>query len=201
MSVRPKKPGESDESYYRYLAKQADQRLVRLEKYANESGYENVLKYAYNRAIYDIRHLTGDLDSSRFSRVPVRNKDGSISKRNLQARINAVTKFLESPTSTKRGVQQVYKKRAETLNERYGVGLSWQQLASYFEKGSNDKLDRIAGGSKTTLRVVGALYHFGSDPEQIQKAIDGEVKISNDEAVNEIAVSLLEQGLTIEDLI
>lgn len=34
--------GESDLEYYTRLAKQADQRLVRLEKLANEPGFENV---------------------------------------------------------------------------------------------------------------------------------------------------------------
>ena len=40
---------------YRKLAKRADQRLVRLERYAQQPKYSNVTQFAYKKAMRDIR--------------------------------------------------------------------------------------------------------------------------------------------------
>ena len=62
--------GESDLDYYTRLAKQADQRLVRLEKLSNEPGFENVKKYAYAAAMRDIESYGGAGKKMRFNTKP-----------------------------------------------------------------------------------------------------------------------------------
>lgn len=200
MSVRAQRAGESDLAYFRALAKQADQRLVRLERYASDQNYQGLLQYAYANAMYDIRNLTGDPAATRFNRVPAKNKDGSINMRSLHAKINAVKRFLESPTSTKQGITKVYKQRAETVNLKYGTDFTWQELAAYYSKNANDAYDSQYG-SKTMIRVLGAMRRIGDDPERIAAAAAGDLKISDDMVVGEIARNLLDQGLSYKDFI
>lgn len=199
MTVREQRPGESDLAYYKSLAKQADQRLVRLERYSKEKNFYGLMQYAYANAMYDIRSLSGNPEARRFNQMPVKTASGAINIRNLQARINAVKRFLESPTSTKQGTVKVYKRRADTVNKKYGTNFSWQEMAAYYSNERNRALDSEYG-SKTMVRVLGAMRRLGEDPEKIQKAIDGDIKISSDGIVNEIAKNLLSQGLTFSDL-
>lgn len=201
MTVRPQRPGESDLAYFRALAKQADQRLVRLERYAGQKNYANILDYAYSNAMYDIRALTGDAEATRFNRIPAKTKSGAINQQNLHAKINAVKRFLESPTSTKQGITKVYKQRADTINKRYGTDLSWQEMAAYYSSSMAQKIENEYKASKSIVRALGALRRIGDDPEQIRAAIEGDIKVSNDAVVNEIAVSLLKQGYTFNDLV
>lgn len=200
MSVRAQRPGESDLSYFKSLAKQADQRLVRLEKYAGDEHYKNILSYAYEAAMYDIRALTGDPDAKRFNRVPAKTKSGAVNQQNLRARINAVKRFLELPTSTKQGITKVYKQRADTINKRYGTDLTWQEMANYYSSSMAEKIENEYKASKSIVRALGALRRIGEDPETIRKAIDGDIKIANDAVVDEIARTLLEQGYTFAKL-
>lgn len=200
MNVREQRAGESDLAYFRSLAKMADSRLKRLESYKDDENFKGVLQYAYSNAMYDIRALTGDPEATRFNRVPAKNKDGSINQRSLHAKINAVKRFLESPTSTKTGVTKVYKQRADTVNRRYGTNFSWQELAAYYSKASNEAFDNEYG-SKTMVRVLGAMRRIGDDPERIAAAAAGDFKISDDEKVAEIAQNLFDQGLSYKDFI
>lgn len=200
MTVREQRPGESDLAYFKSLAKQADQRLVRLERYASDENYHGIKQYAYANAIWDIRNLSGDPDANRFNRMPAHNKDGSINQRALHAKINAIKRFLESPTSTKQGITKVYKQRANTINRKYGTDFSWQELAAYYSKASNESFDSQYG-SKTMIRVLGAMRRIGDDPERIAAAAAGDLKVSDDSIIDEITNSLLEQGLTYNDLI
>ncbi len=200
MSVRAQRAGESDLAYFKALAKQADQRLVRLERYAGDKNYKNILSYAYEAAMYDIRALTGDPDATRFNRVPAKTKSGAVNQQNLRAKINAVKRFLESPTSTKQGITKVYKQRADTINKRYGTDLTWQEMANYYSSSMAEKIENEYKASKSIVRALGALRRIGDDPETIRKAIEGDIKIANDAVVDEIARTLLEQGYTFSKL-
>ena len=192
--------GESDLQYYKRIAKVADQRLVRLERYAGNKNYKNILSYAYEAALYDIRALTGDPEATRFNRVPAKTKSGAVNQQNLRAKINAVKRFLESPTSTKQGITKVYKQRAATINNKYGTDITWQEMANYYSSSMAEKIENDYKASKSIVRALGALKRLGEDPETIRKAIAGDIKVSKDAVVNEIAVSLLDQGLTFSQL-
>ena len=127
------KPGESIDAYYRRLAKTADQRLVRLEKLSGEPGYENAWKWAYKNAQRDIAKWGGD---KRFNTTPPEDP------RQLKAKINDIKAFLGAKTSTKSGITEVYKKRANTWNKKYGTDISWEDLAEYYSKELNKKIER-----------------------------------------------------------
>ena len=127
------KPGESYEQYYKRLAKVADQRLVRLEKLGEQAGYENAWKWAYKNAQKDIEKWGGN---KRFNTAPPTDN------RMLKAKINDIKSFLGSPTSTKKGITNIYKKRAKTWNDKYKTDISWEDLAKYYSRGINKKLER-----------------------------------------------------------
>lgn len=200
MQVREIRPGQTEEAYFRQLAKAADQRLLRLERLADQEGFEPVLNYAYQSAMYNIKRMTGNPNATRFNVTLQKNKDGSIDKAALHARINAVKKFLESPTSTKTGILKVYKKRADTINERYGTDFTWEELASYHEKARYAKVDTRQIGSDVILKAVALIREY-STPEELRKAAESNPKITADKVVYEVALKLLEDGLTFEDFV
>lgn len=131
------KPGESVESYYRRLAKVADQRLVRLERLAQEEGYKGSSKWAYNRAIKDIQKWSGE-SAKRFNTAPPADAG------QLRAKINDIKSFIGAKTSTKSGITKVYKKRADTYNRKYGTDFSWEDLANYYDRKLNERFEKEA---------------------------------------------------------
>ena len=130
------KPGETIEHYYKRLAKVADQRLRRLEDLQGVEGYENAWKWAYKNAQRDIEKWGGRSEKGRFDTAAPSDP------RQLRAKINDIKAFLGSKTSTKQGITQVYKKRAATWNEKYKTNVTWEDLAKYYSKGINEKMER-----------------------------------------------------------
>lgn len=149
-------------SEYRKLAKRADQRLVRLEKRAN-SGQEwkAVTKYAYANAMEEIRRFSG-AEAKRFNVKPPNTTQM------LQAKINAMKRFLESPTSTTTGIRRTYEKRVNTINKEYGTDFTWEELKEFFDSALSNKLDAKVD-SKTKLIIVGEIQKHGSE---IKKALE-----------------------------
>lgn len=198
---RDQKAGESDEAYYRYLARLADQRLSRIENYSKQEHFRGMKEYAYKNAMYDIRHIRGE-DVKRFGTALPANKDGSVNQTELHRRMNAVQKFLEAPSSTKSGLVEIYKNRADTINRRYGNtgkgALSWEDLAKYYES-ERAEADKDLYGSKTVVRALGAVKRIANDPEKIKAAIAGDLRIAKDETVNQIALRMIENGLDPEE--
>ena len=138
-------------SEYRTLAKRADQRLVRLEKRAN-SGQEwkAVTKYAYANAMEEIKRFSG-ANAKRFNVNPPNNTQM------LEAKINAMKRFLESPTSTTSGIRSTYEKRVNTINKEYGTDFTWQELKEFFDSTLSQKLDAKID-SKMKLIIIGIIY-------------------------------------------
>lgn len=132
---------------YHKLAKKADQRLRALEAYSYDKNYHDIKRYAYAKAMQDIKIWSGGSAKRFETAAPEKESD-------LIAKINDIKRFLESPTSTKRGVTAIYKKRADTINSNYGTNLTWQQLATYYESGLADKMNKEYG-SKTALQIIG----------------------------------------------
>lgn len=130
---------------YKKLAKAADRKIRNLNTLAEQRGYKDAKKWAYARAMEDIEHRWGP-GADRFDRkIPKNWKVTSII-----AAINEVKTFIESPSSSKRGIDAVYKQRVKTLMEAKdektgellygGVKLTWQQAAKLFENSTFDKL-------------------------------------------------------------
>lgn len=143
------KPGESIEHYYRRLAKAADQRLVRLERLAEQEYYQGASKWAYNRAQKDIQRWGS---GSRFNTAPPDNTNS------LKAKINDIKAFLEAPTSTKSGITDVYQRRADTINKTYGTNLSWEDIAEFYGREKNVALD-AKYGSKQVAMAIGVIQN------------------------------------------
>lgn len=143
------KPGETLEQTHRRLAKQADQRLVRLEKLAEKEGYEGALTYAYGLAVKDAEHFGSTSEKKRFNIAPPKNK------KQLQAKINDMIRFLNSPTSTKGGIDKVYKKRTATINEKMGTNYTWQELGRFWESKKDSFKEKW--DSSLILKSIGRL--------------------------------------------
>ena len=149
---------------YLHLADIADRRMRRLEEYASkDKKYANILKFAYDKAINDIEAERGS-GAHRFKAGALAN--GNIL--NMQSRINDVLKFLNSPTSTISGVKKVYGQRAKVINEKYGLDLTWEQMADFFENESvQATIQNFA--SDTAMKMIGKYYR---KKDKIQEIFD-----------------------------
>lgn len=162
-----KQLNESLEQYYRRLAKQADQRLVRLEKLAaqGDPGYQGVLSWAYARAEYDISHKWGGSSAKpRFNTKPPEDVNA------LKAKINDIQSFLEDKTSTKSGINKGYKKKADTMRADYGLDVNWDDWAEYLDR-FGVKLYKDYG-STVMNRVIKTVQSMAkADPEMSAKKL------------------------------
>ena len=158
------RPGESLEQYYRRLAKVADQRLVRLERLAEQENYHVVKEWAYKRAQEDISRWGG---SNRFNTAPPQNTN------QLKAKINDIRAFLESGTSTQKDINTIYKKRADTINSKYGTNFTWQDIADFYGRDKNEALD-AKYGSKQVAMAIGVIQQAlkGKDEKGEEVTID-----------------------------
>lgn len=143
---------------YKQKAKRADQRLVRLEGLSYEKHFSGVLEFAYKSAIRDVHSWGGD---RRFNTAPPTKLT------QLQAKIADIDKFLSKPTSSKSGIVDFYKKRADTFNEgrikngeviggfgkEFGVEFTWEEIAIYYEREKVRKQD-VKLASKTEVRAI-----------------------------------------------
>ena len=197
--IRDIRPGETQEQYYRALAKAADTRLARLEQLQEKANYRGVLSYAYQNAMYDIREMRGDPNARRFNVAVKKNKDGTVNKTDLHRKINAVKRFLESPTSMKSKIDVIYKRRAEKLNEKFGTNFDWKDLGRFFEsKAYATQMAKYKGASDKILKSVGSIEKkYGR--KDIEKGIDQNVKISDDEVIDEMAKDMIASGLSAKD--
>lgn len=177
---------------YKLLSMRADKRLQRLEKLATEEHYHGVLTYSYARAMRDIRSWSGS-KGTRFGTKP----PGNVQQ--LQAKINDIKHFLDAPTSSKRGITNIYKKRADTTNKRFKTNFTWQDLANFYESDMADKLDSEYGSS-TLVRALGSIKRVSNDPDKIQEVLDGHGRLAKDDIVNEVAIKILSQNMNITDL-
>ena len=197
--------GESLESWYRRLAKTADQRLVRLESYQHDLYYKTATEWAYSKAQRDIKRWSGE-NASRFNTAPPEDPE------KLIAKINDIRAFIDSPTSTKQGITNVYKKKADTVNENYQTNFTWEDLAKYYDSGIYKVLDALFG-SKTALKIMYKMIKLSKDVskeakkegkpipkgkdmvEEIKQASEQHAKVSNNLLDQEV-----ERALNTEDI-
>lgn len=143
------RPGESIQQYYTRLAKVADQRLVRLEKLSGTENFKGVENFAYAKA----QRALGVWGGKRFNtKMPeaaaLRNE-----------KIADMIHFIESPTSTKQGITQIYGKRAKTLSSRYGLDVDWKDLGKIMEAFQ----DESSVGSPTKIKAIGIINSIKKD--------------------------------------
>lgn len=195
MSIRSDRDKEYKRLFaeYKKLAKRADQRLVRLEKLSNQAGFEHVTEWAYRKAQKNIQYWSGE-NATRFNVKPP--NDIQL----LKAKMRDIQEFLAYKTSTKKGILEVYKKRADTLNKKYGTDFTWEDLANYFERKTHEKLDKEYG-SKTMLKAIGQIQaNEDKIISDIKSGRNVDLKISNkkvNQVVNDLVASY---GVNVVDL-
>ena len=186
-------PDESIEHYYRRLAKQADQRLVRLEAASHEKGFKKIKNWAYKKAIKDIEHWSGE-GSMRFNTQPpktMQQGEAKIDYAKLKQKIEDIKHFLQAPTSTKSGVIKTYKQRAESMNRTIpGAKFTWENLAKVFEP---------AGGGTSFSDLSDAGYDSAQILQVFSAIQQGNIKIKgkdqDEEArTNKMLADLIEKG-------
>lgn len=193
------KPGESLEKYYHRLAKAADQRLVRLERYEHDKYFKPATQWAYSRAQHDLQKWTGKGPGAkklRFNTAAPKGEEKLISK------INDIKQFLSSPTSTKKGIMDVYKQRADTINKKYGTKFTWQSLAKFYDSGQAELWDSKFG-SKTALRTIGVIQKKSEEMlKRIREAEEKDQKSDNKDMIEAmVKKALADNELNIEDLL
>lgn len=172
---------------YRQLAKRADQRLVRLEQAAQQPGYSNATKWAYRAAQKDIRKWGGE-NAKRFNIAP------PATNRELQAKIDDIKIFLESKTSTKKGITAVYKKTSNTFNQKYGTNFTNKSFTKFWDSGFGDKI-KSNYGSETAFKALGKITLRADKIVKAIKETDKNVKIeTGDKIIDEIISQMIKDN-------
>lgn len=155
---------------YNKMARAANKQLYRLEQYSERPGYEAITKFAYAKAMKNIKRRHGD--NIRFSIVS-ENYD----LRRLRGDINAVLEFMNSPSRTLGGIQEIYQRKADSINAKFGTDFTWQTMADYYSTGLNAKLDSKYG-SKTALVYFGEFQKKSIDElEKIYRSLNKNHKL------------------------
>lgn len=185
---------------YKKLAKRADQRLVRLEGYRHDKGFEAITSYAYKSAMKDIRKYSGE-GANRFNtKAPASDKD-------LLRKIADIKKFLDAPSSTKKGVVDLYKKKADTLNKNKDIwgdregNLTWQDYASVFEvidtEGKDSRFEY-----NMVIRSAGIMKQAKINKDNVDKALNKLIRTDDIDKIEAQTIKALnENGLTLDKLI
>lgn len=180
--------GESELQYYKRLARLSDQRMRRIEELSHDKYFKGVKKMAYARALSDLEIFGG---GKRFDTKPPEDR------RLFKEKIMAMRYFLQSPTSTKRGIIETYDARAKTINEKYGTEFTWKDLADYFGRGKADKMmhgKNESYGSKTILYAIGRIANAA---DNVIQGIQDNTSITRDDPINDAAISILRRNFKI----
>jgi len=177
------KVNESINQYYRRLAKQANQRMVRLEQISTPGSekydplFKGVKKYAYSKFEYEAMKFSGG-KSKRFNE----GLNQQLNEVELQNRINVIKQFLQSPTSTKGDIIQMYKKRADSINKAWGTDFDWQSLAKFFEKDIYDNLVSSFESDGAFMTIASMMKKKDEIIDAVKKG-DDKVKIYDEDAI------------------
>lgn len=191
--VADQRQGETLTDWYKRLAQTANKRLERAEKYQQQEYFKPAAKWAYAVAQHDIKAFRGE-HATRFAGKAT----GTESQ--IRSQINAMKKYLASPTSTKQGIISVYKKRAETFNKRYGTNFTWEQLAKYFESGEAKKWEEKFG-SKTALKTIGELQKNKKEVlKSIEENTERDIRVDNNILQKTVSAALADNNLDIVSL-
>lgn len=184
------------EKEYRKLAKQADQRLVRLEAYQHDKNFKTATLWAYPRAMTFIERWSGP-GATRFNtKPPERDQD-------LVKKIADIKSFLNMKSSTKQGIIEFYKKKAASINKDHQTNFTWQQIGELFEDGGAwDTLREESFGSDTIFDTIG---NYEANKDKIVKQILDEInkiaRFSPNDSDKHIEAVLKEKGIEDEETI
>ena len=178
----------------RKLAKRANQRMLRLERYAQEKAYQGVLEFSYDIAQKQIKALYGKQgEKLRFTEkqrlVPVsdgtKQLEGSdLYKQNvymLRHKINAMQEFLASESSTKGNIYKIDPatgKAVRRYNPETGKNeavIEKEGLKSVYDKraytiSSSDKFGLSDLGYSVTAKDLQRFFE-SKKQERLQRAV------------------------------
>lgn len=192
----------------RKLAKRANQRLVRLERYAKRPGMSSILSFAYKSAMKDIT-TTGKKGKPRFyenlKAIDVYDDNGKIIpeksqdyyKKNVQRlrlRTKDIASFLEAATSTLGqgiaeglnktiGIKRVWDKRTNTINKKflkdYDLRMSDNDMKRFFDSKKQKKLEKEVGSDKMFI-VASVLkkYNIKTNKRELEKFFKSHIDLS-----------------------
>ena len=190
----------------RMLAKRANQRMVRIERYSEREGMGGITEFAYKKAQQYIKGSlgVGPSGKGRFKEhqklYDVDTGSGALSgqalyKANVQIlrhRIKAMQEFLESESSvlgtSKYGITRIYDKRTQTINEKflskYGLDLSENDLKRFFESKKQAKLAQIVGSDQMfAVASVMKKYNLKSNKRELERFLKNNVDLEDRAAV------------------
>lgn len=190
----------------RMLAKRANQRMVRIERYSQREGMSGITEFAYKKAQQYIRGNlgVGPSGKGRFKEniklYDVDTGSGALSgqalyKANVQIlrhRIKATQEFLESESSVmgnrNYGITRIYDKRTNTINEKflskYGLQLSENDLKRFFESKKQAKLAQIVGSDQMfAVASVMKKFNLKSNKRELERFLKNNVELENRDAV------------------
>lgn len=165
-----KKEWEKTAAKARKLAKRANQRMVRLERYAEKPGYSSIKKYAYARAEDYIRNFIKKTGKPRFRENVKLDKNikgddpEEVFKKNVQKirmDIKNIEEFLGFESSTigearsgkkTKGIKAIYDKRAQTITDeflkKHGLAMDANDLKRFFDSKKQAKLEKDYGSQQ-----------------------------------------------------
>lgn len=162
---------------FRRMVKTANRRMDRLE----QEGMTGAS--AYRMARYSI----GD-DATRFTanifggKFNGQNMEHVIA---LKSHMNDVEAFLNAETSTVKGNRNSTQKASATLEDRYGISVSPDQMGELFDGALWAKLNTKLQDSKTVARLIGALQETdGNISEAFKKLAEDHKYISPQERMS-----------------
>lgn len=190
----------------RMLAKRANQRMVRIERYSQREGMSGITEFAYKKAQQYIRGSlgVGPSGKGRFKEnqklYDVDTGSGALSgqalyKANVQIlrhRIKAMQEFLGSESSVMGnknfGIARIYDKRTNTINEKflskYGLELSENDLKRFFESKKQAKLAQIVGSDQMfAVASVMKKYNLKSNKRELERFLKNNVELDDRDAV------------------
>lgn len=184
-------------SEYHKIAKAADRRLRNLEKASMQQDFRDAKRWAYASAMKDIEARFGD-GINRFDR----KLPDQIKKTSIISAINDVKKFMEAPSSTKTGIIETYRKRAESLNAKYpGLNATWQQLAKLFENNTFDNMLSKMTSAQIFKQIAKKKTSDRKDISRKIREADDKIKRVSDNQIFDAILSELEASeLSISDL-
>lgn len=169
---------------YKTLAKTADQRLVRLESYSHDPNMGNALQWAYARAERDIKQWSGE-KATRF------NTAAPESMQQLLAKIEDIKTFLSSESSTKKGIIEILKGRAETFNEKYGTNYKWDELGDFFESEFYEDLDKSYGSDTIQEAVAQIQKNKKKILKALEKSKEVNIRVPDNEVLEDVVNDII----------
>ena len=157
---------EQVQEYIR-AANKINRQMRRLVEQSHKSRkYAPITDYAYRvvqtelKSIFGFRQDKGH-EGEQYTRFPTSKKMLPKTLPEFRSVMNAINNFYKMPTSTIKGVQSVYEKRAKTLSkmastENGGVEITWQDFAKVFETGLYETLAGVFG-NYSAFKMIGRI--------------------------------------------